>query len=237
MTGRFDPTQYAVIVAGMSSSTQPSSDESAELYPGFVLSGERARAWTSLIDAVRVLGAAIERSDSGEVVVWTGVAETPSGIPVEWCDECDSGGEVPEAGCTACLRGIKATPEMRGADIYYRSLIGHYVDIAWFDEDGEPASAAGVLEDLLDREDEGRIALLDWGYGVALDARCLEITDRGIPCPHGLEPGHCRASNQPPAPPDDGELPGMWERADFMGGQDVVRGPDWTPDNDTGGSR
>jgi hypothetical protein len=29
----------------------------------------------------------------------------------------------------------------------------------------------------------------------------------------------------------DGELPGMWERADFEGGQEhEVRGPDWTPE-------
>jgi hypothetical protein len=27
----------------------------------------------------------------------------------------------------------------------------------------------------------------------------------------------------------DNELPGMWERADFEGGEDEVRGPDWRP--------
>jgi len=226
MTWRSDPSHRAAIVAGMGSSTRPSPNEPAELYPGFVLSGERARAWERLVNAAKVLGAAIERSDSGEAVVWTGVAETLSGTPVEWCDECGSGEEVPEAGCTACLRGIKDTPEMSGADTSYRTLIGHYVDIVWVDREGEPASAAGVLEDLLDRDGE-RIALLDWGYGVDLDARGLEIADWGFPCPHNLESGHCQASGDQAAPGSDYELPGMWEYADFTGGQEVVRGPNW----------
>jgi len=30
----------------------------------------------------------------------------------------------------------------------------------------------------------------------------------------------------------DADLPGMWERADFTGGQDEHRGPDWTRDVD-----
>jgi hypothetical protein len=32
------------------------------------------------------------------------------------------------------------------------------------------------------------------------------------------------------------ELPGMWERADFEGGLDEVRGPDWTRPIPPGGS-
>jgi len=127
-------------------------------------------------------------------------------------------------------------PQTGGADAYYRALIGHYVDIVWVDQEGEPASAAGVVEDLLDRDGE-HIALLDWGYGVTLDARGLKIVDRGIPCPHGLESGHCHASGDQPTPGSDYELPGMWEYADFTGGQDVVRGPDWTPDEDAGSAR
>ena len=37
--------------------------------------------------------------------------------------------------------------------------------------------------------------------------------------------------------PSDYELPGMWEYADFTGGRDEVRGPDWSPGKDTGGAR
>lgn len=43
------------------------------------------------------------------------------------------------------------------------------------------------------------------------------------------------SSNQSPVendtPPSDDELPGVWSHADFTGGREEVRGPDWVPDS------
>jgi hypothetical protein len=40
---------------------------------------------------------------------------------------------------------------------------------------------------------------------------------------------YTRPSPEAPAPQNDDELPGMWEHADFTGGAEESRGPDWEP--------
>lgn len=85
-------------------------------------------------------------------------------------------------------------PTSEPESVDYRSLIGRYVEMHWTDGDGKPASAAGVLEAIVEAPGGGEpTALLDWGYGVALDASGVEVTDRGTPCQHAREPGHCQA--------------------------------------------
>lgn len=52
--------------------------------------------------------AALETSCSGEVTIWTGGAVNtlnPNGPLVAWCDECESGDDVPDDGCVYCGRG------------------------------------------------------------------------------------------------------------------------------------
>jgi hypothetical protein len=62
------------------------------------------RAWKSMERAAEKLGAAIELSCNGELVIWTGLGQDAAGEVVEWCEECENGDEVPDDGCGFCGR-------------------------------------------------------------------------------------------------------------------------------------
>lgn len=51
--------------------------------------------------------AAVDSTCNGEVVIYTGWAldhRNPNGPLVAWCDECESGADVPDGGCPFCDR-------------------------------------------------------------------------------------------------------------------------------------
>ena len=78
--------------------------------------------------------------------------------------------------------------------------------------------------------DGGSIHEYVHGMLALLPERCYEqvkTSDMDTQALARREFTHAVAAGVPACDIPDNELPGMWERADFEGGQDEVRGPDW----------
>lgn len=249
MTGRSDSSHRAVIVTGMPAADRPAPGTD----PATTGDGKGHREPESRhgcedpAHCAMPVGAVVRTRTSGAlhtrgVVEWShghGDAWARSQAPIlaendaiirlaetgSWriTNAHDEWEIVPSAERTTIER-------LRSAGLTYEKLTGS-------DDDYEPDSPifAWICSLFTPAERNAALSDGDWPASVwellchlarALDNR--QATDDGGPA--------C----QEPArdwPPDDGELPGMWERADFTGGLDVVRGPGWSPDRDAEGPR
>lgn len=61
---------------------------------------------------------------------------------------------------------------------------------------------------------------------------CERLKHSEYICTCGLAEKLAALSHKEKAEIPDNELPGMWERADFTGGREEVRGPDWKPNKE-----